>query len=361
MATDRPIYRVQFVHTLLRARDWQDRPEFAQACDWWRAGGKGVLALVGIGGAGKTAIADRFVRSVPGVTETEPHLQQDATLPLPEGLFVFSFYDAPNPEYFFDTLYDWLVTEFQLADRRRVTVTKSGVRMQASGLMVIDALGHIRRKLLLVLDGLEKVQDDGSRSGMFGHIEHGGLRAFLLRIAAGLLPGVAVLVTTRFMLDDLTYERARGTAPLFASVSIDEISDLACIALVRNRGVHGGDGTLRAIGRACGRHALTVDLVGGYLVHFHDGRPAAPLDLPTPAELQRLAAHERDPQLRHVAAQTERFNRVAKSYHAALALLQRLCLFRLGAEAATLPCGAYKCFIPYGQSCRRHGSWRWNF
>ncbi len=55
-------------------------------CDWWHAGGKGVLALVGIGGAGKTAIADRFVRSLPDVTEPVPHLPQDATLPVPEGL-----------------------------------------------------------------------------------------------------------------------------------------------------------------------------------------------------------------------------------------------------------------------------------
>ncbi len=27
-----------FVHTLLRARDWQDRPQFGRLCDWWREG-----------------------------------------------------------------------------------------------------------------------------------------------------------------------------------------------------------------------------------------------------------------------------------------------------------------------------------
>ena len=107
MPNDQHAPLVQFVHTLLRARDWQERPEFTQMCDWWRAGGKGVLALVGIGGAGKTAIADRFVRSLPGVTEAEPHQPQDAMLPVPEGLFVFSFYDATNPKYFFDALYEY--------------------------------------------------------------------------------------------------------------------------------------------------------------------------------------------------------------------------------------------------------------
>ncbi len=50
-----------FVHTLLRARDWQHRPQLDQVCDWWRSGGAGVYALVGMGGAGKTAIAERFL------------------------------------------------------------------------------------------------------------------------------------------------------------------------------------------------------------------------------------------------------------------------------------------------------------
>ena len=55
-----------FVHPLLRARDWQDRPEFRRLCDWWRTGATGVCALVGIGGAGKTAVAERFLRVLPG-------------------------------------------------------------------------------------------------------------------------------------------------------------------------------------------------------------------------------------------------------------------------------------------------------
>ena len=33
-----------FTHPLLRARDWQDRPEFDQLCDWWTRVGKGVCA-----------------------------------------------------------------------------------------------------------------------------------------------------------------------------------------------------------------------------------------------------------------------------------------------------------------------------
>lgn len=50
-----------FVHPLLRARDWQVRPQLGEVCRWWAEGGTGVCALVGIGGAGKTVIADRFL------------------------------------------------------------------------------------------------------------------------------------------------------------------------------------------------------------------------------------------------------------------------------------------------------------
>jgi len=34
-----------FVHSLLRAHNWQHRPQLDGVCDWWRAGGHGVCAL----------------------------------------------------------------------------------------------------------------------------------------------------------------------------------------------------------------------------------------------------------------------------------------------------------------------------
>ncbi len=67
--------RINFVHSLLRARDYQNRPEFDRLCDWWRDGGEGVCALVGIGGAGKTAVADRFLRVLPGPRRSAPQCQ----------------------------------------------------------------------------------------------------------------------------------------------------------------------------------------------------------------------------------------------------------------------------------------------
>ncbi|MCU0982035.1 MAG: hypothetical protein MUF25_23020, partial [Pirellulaceae bacterium] len=97
-----------FVSSLLRARDWQHRPQLDDVCQWWRGGGRGVLALVGMGGAGKTAIAERFLRVLPGGLPDDPDVPKDGSLPMPHGVFVFSFYDAPNPEAFFEALQMWL-------------------------------------------------------------------------------------------------------------------------------------------------------------------------------------------------------------------------------------------------------------
>ena len=99
MSTDNS--SVYFAHPLLRARDWQDRPQLGEVCRWWAEGGTGVCALVGIGGAGKTAIADRFLQLLPNVLPPRADLPKRADLRPPERLFVFSFYDAPNPDSFF--------------------------------------------------------------------------------------------------------------------------------------------------------------------------------------------------------------------------------------------------------------------
>jgi hypothetical protein len=85
-----PAAHVNFFHPLLRARDWPDRPELGDLCDWWRGGGAGLCTLVGIGGAGKTAITDRLLQVLPD----HPQVPKRSDLRTPERLLVFSFYDA---------------------------------------------------------------------------------------------------------------------------------------------------------------------------------------------------------------------------------------------------------------------------
>src|SRR5213076_2034316 len=128
---------------------------------------------------------------------------------------------------------------------------------------------------LLILDGLEKVQDDGLRGGTFGQILDNRLRGLLLRIAERRLPDVSVIITTRFVLEDLPDRDALS----YRAIPVDRIAPDAGVRLLRQRGVRGSEAELRQIAEDCGCHALTVDLAGGYIALFGDGDPARAIDL----------------------------------------------------------------------------------
>ncbi|MEO0491035.1 MAG: hypothetical protein AAFZ49_15990, partial [Cyanobacteria bacterium J06659_2] len=314
-----------FVHTLLRARDWQHRPEFDRVCDWWRAGGTGVCGLVGMGGAGKTAIVDRFLRMLPGVMPQNRNIPKDDTLPTPNSTFVFSFYDAPNVETFFQSLHMWLMQSPDVVNA--VSYSQLLFRMQNT------------EPGLIVLDGLEKVQDDGIR-GIFGQLSAPNLRDFVKRAANGYFPRLSVLITTRFPLADLQEEQP----DFFQSIPIEDIDISTGISLLKRRGVWGSELELERIVKECGNHALTVDLAGGYINEYGNGDPKTLLKLVTTDELDEAVQNEQDPAKRAVLKQNKRFAREAQRYQeamlekdpAAIALLERICLFRLGVEAKTL-------------------------
>ena len=326
------------VHTLLRARDWQHRPQFDRVCDWWRGGGPGVCALVGMGGAGKTAIAERFLNALPNVmpvgqasslsssvaTSPDEATHIDPPLPQPHSVFVYSFYDDDKPENFFRNLQMWLE-----GTPRLETVLTVGPLM-----FLVQ-----QRQGLIILDGLEKVQESGARGG-FGRLISPSLRDLLNHIACGSAPELSVLVTSRFPLADLRDSQPR----FFRPIAVDQIDVAAGVGLLRDRGVRGTDVQLAPVVEQCGRHALTVDLAGGYIKEYGGGNPATPLDLGTAEELQAEAEQEPDDDKRRVLKQGIRFARIAQRYReamltsdeAALALLERICLFRLGVDCETL-------------------------
>ena len=85
------------VHPLPRAPQFVGRDaELTALQDLWRNGTRGVVALVGLGGAGKTAIACAFLEELD---------EGQSRSPRPKGLFVWSFYQEPDAGYFLQELH----------------------------------------------------------------------------------------------------------------------------------------------------------------------------------------------------------------------------------------------------------------
>src|SRR5579885_3730506 len=104
--------------------------ELAQLRAFWDNGERGVLSLVGLGGAGKTAIAARFLSDLLGASRPAG------------GLFVWSFYQEPDAGLFLRELFDYFVATCPPAAK-------------GAGLLhfLTDALQDGDRHLL-ILDGL---------------------------------------------------------------------------------------------------------------------------------------------------------------------------------------------------------------
>lgn len=294
MAIHPPAPRI--VHPLPAAPDFLGRAEELQELQaFWENDGRGVLSLVGLGGAGKTALAARFLSGL---------LRPDAARPL-GGLFVWSFYQEPDAGLFLRELFDYF------------TPATAGTGA-AKGAGLLHLLGEALQEggpHVLALDGLERVQRQDGAGGEYGKIEDPLLRNLLLRVAAG-LGQTTILVTSRFPLTDLTPWQGHG----YRHLDVGELDLPAALSLLRRRGVHGDDATLTELVHAYGAHALTLDHLGSLIGQFLDGDPSRAPEAPA------LAAKSSN-------RQALRLGRLLTAYEkhlppAELALLCRLCLLR---------------------------------
>ncbi len=232
------------VHPLSAAPVFLGREaELAQLRAFWDNGERGVLSLVGLGGAGKTAVAARFLSDLLGASRPAG------------GLFVWSFYQEPDAGLFLRELFDYFGATCPPAAK-------------GAGLLhfLTDALQDGDRHLL-ILDGLERVQRQAGDT-TYGQIDDPLLKGLLKRIAEG-LGQTALWATSRFPLTDLAPYRNVG----YRQIDVGELTLPAALALLRQRGVHGDEETLTALVAAYGAHALTLDHLGSLIGQFLGGDP----------------------------------------------------------------------------------------
>ncbi len=334
-----PRPRKKIVHLLAKAYDYQERIEFDQLCNWWKTGGKGVCALIGIGGAGKTAIVERFLRMISRVSPDNQNLHKDSKLIPPTNLFVFSFYKTNNFDEFFSHLIAFLKDQ----------PINQGEHLIPSYEEAFELL-DLSKRCLLILDGIERVQDivqSYKTDRYVGKINHNGILELLIRVVDGWLPDVSIIVTSRLRIFDLQ----KYGHHQYQAFEIGKLTLKASKMLLLGHGVNKGtDSQLGEISEEFGCHALSIDLLGGLIKHYYNG------DINT---FQQNVNYEQlinesnfdchmdmtnDWEISEINAKNKKLYTIAISYHdallkndqASLSLLQRICLFNTGAKFDTL-------------------------
>jgi tetratricopeptide (TPR) repeat protein len=232
---------IRIVHALQPAPHFHGREELVRDLGAWVSdltSPDRVWSLVAAGGTGKTAVAERVVAGMkPGEAN----------------VLVWSFYEQPDADAFLRECNHLFLGENEGPTGGRLERLERGLR---------DGRPH-----LIVLDGLERVQEDAGGGRVRGELSDHTLKLLLRAMAAG-LGRARALVTSRYPLVDLQDWTNRG----YRDTSLDDLSPEAAVDVLRGWGVVGDDGALRAAAAQVGNHALSVAVLGSYLRSFAGGR-----------------------------------------------------------------------------------------
>ncbi|HEX8167390.1 MAG TPA: TIR domain-containing protein [Beijerinckiaceae bacterium] len=214
----------------------------------WAEPKTNILSLVAEGGAGKSALANEWLERM----RNDNYRGAEAVLG-------WSFYSqgtkerATSAEQFLNWALD------------RLGIALETTSASAKGEAIAEAM--MRRRVLLVLDGVEPLQH--GPGPQVGQLKDIGLRALLRRFAA-VPPAEAhglIVLTSRLEIADI----ARGKDGAAPVVDVTRLSDEAGAALLRDNGVWGTDKELIVAARDFGGHPLALGLLASFLKETQTG------------------------------------------------------------------------------------------
>ncbi len=233
-------------------KEWVGRDELLQSITKdWASGDKHITGLIGFGGEGKSSLARKWVEGV------------RASANPPDAVFWWNFYDRPSVDDFFES-----ALKFMSGDRidpRKIP--SANMRAQYIGAM----LG--KGRYLFVFDGLEVMQHN--EGDQYGLLKSSDLREFLTFFADPRNASFA-LITSRAPLTDLL------AYVTYTHREVDRLSATEGRELLQKIGVKGKDEALDKVVSDWDGHALTLSLIGAYLVDKYQGDVTHIADIPAP-------------------------------------------------------------------------------
>jgi tetratricopeptide (TPR) repeat protein len=277
--------------------EWTGRAELLRTLDSaWTGTEVRVSGLIGFGGEGKSSVAREWLN----------HLRASSTLQQPDGVFWWGFYDKPSVDTFFEIALDHFAGD--RFDPRKIS--SAGVRAQVIGAMLAA------RRYLFILDGLEVLQYQ--QGDQYGSVTSSALREFLELFASSDHRSFCLITSRVPLIELLPYKT-------YAALQLDRLTAEEGRILLSKVGVKGDEEALEHVVEQWDGHALTLSLLGGYLVR-RGGYVSGNEDIPTP-----LADEPRFEGVRRVLRQYDReLTAVERNF------LQVLSAFRIDVESTAI-------------------------
>ena len=216
--------------------------ELRRLDDAWADDKTKVISLIAWGGAGKTSLVIEWLTRF----RNDGYRNADAVL-------CWSFYSQGTQERAAagEGFLDWALGKLKV----KLDTTSAS----AKGERLAEEMS--RRRVMLVLDGLEPLQY--GPEGQEGALKDQGLRAFLrgLAVRQPTAGHSLVVLTSRVVVRDL----GRWEASTTPKIDLSRLSDAAGAALLAEGGVKGAPEELRAAAHDFAGHALALSLLAGFL------------------------------------------------------------------------------------------------
>jgi Trypsin-like peptidase domain len=258
---------------------WAGRSKFLKSlhADWSNPTSH-ITNLVGLGGQGKSSLARRWIDV----------LLRDKSLPQPDGIFWWSFYEMPDVDDFFKALFAYFHDNKRTAEvlkkalgtkvsnKEIKKIEQEWMNAPAQAIAAMLRSGHY----LFVFDGLEVMQYE-EEGDHYGLLKDSRLSDFLRYIAA---PGhdSFCLTTSRISVFDLI------DYTTYTQRDVDGLSINEGYELLKKLGVSGNESLFKSIIRTWEGHALCLSLIGTYIAEKLGGIITDIAQIPIPKRGEAL-------------------------------------------------------------------------
>lgn len=206
----------------------------------------GVLLLFGFGGCGKSAALSK------GLQEQELFFPGSRNSSF-SACFSWSFSQNTNLESFFKSLSMYLDPIFLPEDQLH------GEEVEQSYFELVDKIIRSRRRILLVLDGIEAVATNSDTvESSDGSVATPALRALLQRASEQASDGLKMICTSRVVPPELAGVENEN----IVSIDLNEMSQSEAITLLKKKGVKGTKKQLEKTALKFRYHAYSIALLG---------------------------------------------------------------------------------------------------